>query len=69
MALAFELMKRMAGQSLRNCLETEYMLASRMVEGEGDFFEGVRALLIDKTKDPKWKYQRDQARHLSFPFK
>jgi len=23
-----------------------------------EFFEGVRALLVEKTKDPNWKYKK-----------
>jgi len=42
--------------SLDECLTMEYRLAYRSVEAKysTDFYEGVRALLIDKDKDPKW---------------
>ena len=35
-------------------MRAEYALACRMVVG-GDFWEGVRALLIDKTGNPHWQ--------------
>ncbi|XP_060524634.1 3-hydroxyisobutyryl-CoA hydrolase, mitochondrial [Cylas formicarius] len=40
--------------NLNECLEMEYRLAVRCVEGH-DFREGVRALLIDKDQSPRWK--------------
>lgn len=38
---------------LRETLQQDYRIASRLLVG-ADFREGVRAALIDKTKDPRW---------------
>jgi enoyl-CoA hydratase len=42
-----------AQTSLEACLNMEYRLVTRLYE-DGEFIEGVRALLIDKDKAPKW---------------
>jgi enoyl-CoA hydratase len=39
--------------SLEAALDVEYRLVTRLFE-EGEFIEGVRALLVDKDKAPKW---------------
>ncbi len=39
--------------SLRDCLTAEYR-AVRAVTSSHDFLEGVRAVLVDKTRDPKF---------------
>ncbi len=36
------------------CLKMEYRLVTRFLKGH-DFYEGVRALIIDKDKNPKWQ--------------
>lgn len=36
------------------CIEMEFRLCNHFLEGH-DFFEGVRALLIDKDQKPHWK--------------
>lgn len=59
MAIAFTLLKRTQGKSLKKCLPIEFRLSQRFVENY-DFFEGVRALLVDKDNEPKW-----QPNHLS----
>ncbi|NKB46332.1 MAG: enoyl-CoA hydratase/isomerase family protein [Legionellales bacterium] len=41
-------------QTLAQCLTTDYRLAHRFLT-DHDFFEGVRALLIDKCKQPQWQ--------------
>ncbi|NIZ13532.1 enoyl-CoA hydratase/isomerase family protein [Phaeobacter sp. HF9A] len=46
---------RSATTSMRSALELEYRFTHRAVE-KGDLLEGVRALLIDKDKSPKWQY-------------
>lgn len=43
--------------SLKECLQMEYRLCHRALEAKfsNDFYEGVRALLIDKDRNPKWE--------------
>ena len=47
---------RLARQSasLAECLEREYAAACRVLKGD-DFYEGVRAAIIDKDRNPKWR--------------
>ncbi|XP_015590445.1 3-hydroxyisobutyryl-CoA hydrolase, mitochondrial isoform X2 [Cephus cinctus] len=40
--------------SLAECLKMEYRLMCSTLTKTSDFYEGVRALLIDKDKNPKW---------------
>ncbi|AIK96660.1 enoyl-CoA hydratase/isomerase family protein [Candidatus Odyssella acanthamoebae] len=54
MAIAFTLLKRTRGMSLKRCLPIEFRLSQRFVE-HYDFFEGIRALLVDKDNEPKWQ--------------
>jgi len=42
---------------LRDALGTEFRLACRFLESH-DLFEGIRALIIDKDKTPKWRPDR-----------
>jgi enoyl-CoA hydratase/carnithine racemase len=52
-AVVFEYMQRTRQMSLREVLDLDLVLAKSFSRGH-DFPEGVRALLIDKTKDAKW---------------
>jgi enoyl-CoA hydratase len=54
-ALCLEALRRQGSQgTLADALKTEYRLVSRLYEG-GEFIEGVRALIVDKDKAPKWR--------------
>ncbi len=41
-------------KSLEDSLKLEFRLCSRLAQ-HGEFFEGIRALLIDKDKSPQWR--------------
>jgi enoyl-CoA hydratase len=43
-----------AGDSLESCLRREYRIVYHVKSGQ-DFYEGVRAQLIDKDRKPIWK--------------
>ncbi len=45
------------GQALESCLVNEFRVVSRMVQ-RPDFYEGVRAAVIDKDRNPRWRPAR-----------
>jgi enoyl-CoA hydratase/carnithine racemase len=51
--LAFELQRCAADLSLADAFRLEY-IASLHCAAHGDFMEGIRALLIDKDRQPHW---------------
>lgn len=51
--LAFEELRRGREKTLTECLQMEFCLVTNLIR-EPDFYEGVRAALIDKDKNPKW---------------
>jgi len=56
MACAVELIRRARqGQTIEAALTQEYNFTHRVME-HGDFLEGIRSVIIDKDRDPKWKH-------------
>lgn len=43
--------------SVREVFEMEYKISQGFMN-HTEFYEGVRALLVDKDKSPKWKYAK-----------
>lgn len=56
MKVTFEQLKRGRNMSLVEVFTMEYRLSSNFMQGE-DFFEGFRAMLLDKDKEPKWQHK------------
>jgi enoyl-CoA hydratase len=52
--LALALQRRGRTLAFDECMRTEYRVVSRVVRGH-DFYEGIRAVIIDKDQAPKWQ--------------
>jgi enoyl-CoA hydratase/carnithine racemase len=52
--LALALLRRTKGLSLREVLALDFCLSQHCVKNH-DFFEGIRAVLIDKDQNPHWQ--------------
>ncbi len=61
--LIHQQLQRSASMSLEEVFEFEYNLVLACCK-QGDFAEGVRALLIDKDRQPNWQYRSvDEVNH------
>ena len=57
-AAHLELLRRLGTTpTLRDALRAEYRYIWRAIE-QGDFLEGIRALIIDKDRAPRWTHDR-----------
>lgn len=52
--VTFRALEEAAKMEFDDCIEMEYRLTTRFMQGH-DFFEGVRAVLIDKDQSPHWR--------------
>jgi enoyl-CoA hydratase len=53
-AIAFEQMRLGGAMSFSEAMATEFRIVSRIVAGQ-EFYEGVRAVVIDKDNAPRWR--------------
>jgi len=52
--LALAQVRRGRHWSFEDCMRAEFRIVSRIVHGH-DFYEGVRAVIVDKDNAPRWK--------------
>jgi enoyl-CoA hydratase len=54
LAIALEQMRRGRALSFEEAMKVEFRIVHRVIEGH-DFYEGVRATLIDRDGQPRWR--------------
>lgn len=54
LSIAFEQVRRGGTLAFDEAMKTEYRIVSRVFDGH-DFYEGVRATLVDKDGKPRWQ--------------
>ncbi len=60
-ACTVEMLHRLRGApSMRRALDLEYRFTYRAME-HGDFIEGIRAAIIDKDRNPRWRHESAEA--------
>jgi enoyl-CoA hydratase/carnithine racemase len=52
--IALEQVRRGKAWDFATCMAAEFRIVSRIVEGH-DFYEGVRAVIVDKDNAPRWR--------------
>jgi enoyl-CoA hydratase len=52
--IALAQMRRGSALDFAECMRTEFRIVSRVVRGH-DFYEGIRAVIIDKDQAPRWQ--------------
>ncbi len=57
LCITMEQMRRGPALDLAGCLVTEFRIVNRVARGH-DFYEGVRAILVDKDNTPRWQPAR-----------
>lgn len=57
MACAVELVRRVRGKSIEDALTQEYRFTARAME-HGDFIEGIRAVIVEKDRNPNWRFAK-----------
>jgi len=55
--IALAQVRRGRAWSFTDCMKTEFRIVSRIIHGH-DFYEGVRAVIIDKDNAPRWTPDR-----------